>query len=77
MIVLGAGASLAAFHHGDARGNRLPLMSNVVKILELRDVIEQAGHAPTASFESLCSQLYALDLKSDVVKETERRVEES
>ncbi|MDT8452640.1 MAG: hypothetical protein RQ936_07855, partial [Gammaproteobacteria bacterium] len=33
VVILGAGASYAAFPNGDARGNKLPLMNNFVETL--------------------------------------------
>ncbi len=39
LVILGAGASLAALPNGDRRGRRLPLMSNLVEVLGLRAVI--------------------------------------
>jgi len=76
VVVLGAGASLAAFPNGDGRGRRLPLMANIVEVLELQDTLARAGHDPTHNFEKLYSQLHALDPESAVVKEIEQRVED-
>ena len=50
-------------------------MANLVEVLELQDTIARAGHDPTCDFESLYSQLHALDHESVVVKEIEQRVE--
>jgi hypothetical protein len=62
VVILGAGASLAANPSGGARGRPLPLMSNVVDVLGLRSLVEGAGHDANQSFESLYSSLYAIDL---------------
>ncbi len=76
VVILGAGASLAAFPTGDARGRRLPLMANVVDVLGLRSLVEDAGHDPQQGFESLYSTLHASDPYSALVKRIEQRVNE-
>jgi hypothetical protein len=76
VVILGAGASLAAFPSGDARGRRLPLMVNVVDVLGMRKLIEEAGHDANQSFESLYSTLHALDAESALLKKIQARVAE-
>lgn len=76
VVILGAGASLAACPTGDARGKRLPLMANLLEVLELADLITQAGFDPTVGFERLYSQMYAANPSSGEIREVERRVEE-
>jgi hypothetical protein len=76
VVILGAGASLAAFPSGDARGRRLPLTANVVDVLGMRKLIENAGHDPQQDFESLYSTLHSLDPKSPVLRQIEQRVTE-
>jgi len=39
VVILGAGASLAALPNGDRYGKKLPVMSNLIEILELKHVI--------------------------------------
>ena len=36
IVILGAGASIAAFPDGDVNGNRLPTMDNLVEMLGLQ-----------------------------------------
>lgn len=43
VVVLGAGASLAAFPNGDARGRRLPLMRDLAELIGLAPVFSSAG----------------------------------
>ncbi len=43
ILLLGAGASLAAFPDGDVAGNRLPLMDDFVQTVGLEDVLRSAG----------------------------------
>lgn len=74
VVILGAGASLAAFPTGDARGRRLPLMANVVDVLGLRSVVEDAGHDASQSFESLYSSLFAADPNSTLLTTIEAAV---
>lgn len=74
VVVLGAGASLAAFPNGDARGKRLPLMANIVDVLDLKADLEQAGFDPGDDFESLYSKLHQLTPKPPIVALIEQRV---
>jgi hypothetical protein len=76
VVILGAGASLAAFPNGDASGNRLPLMNNVIPILGLQDVVAEAGFDPNQNFEAIYSWLYELDPESATIGQIELRVEE-
>ena len=43
VVVLGAGASLQAFPNGDKHGKRLPLMNNIIYILELGNILKSYG----------------------------------
>src|ERR1044071_19839 len=43
VIILGAGASVAACPSGDASGRRLPVMRNLVQIIGLESILENAG----------------------------------
>ena len=43
VVILGAGASYAAFPDGDKNGKRLPLMNNLVDVLELHDLLSKTG----------------------------------
>lgn len=74
VVILGAGASLAAFPKGDASGRRLPLMENIVDILDLGDVIAAAKIDPNSNFEDIYSALHERDPQASVVLEIEKRV---
>ena len=76
VVILGAGASLAAFPSGDAAGRRLPLMANVVEVLGLTDAIRNAGFDPASNFESLYSSLHKSGSSSPLLEAIERRVME-
>lgn len=41
VIIIGAGASRAAFPNGDAHGAKLPLMNDLIDILELRSELDK------------------------------------
>ena len=75
VVILGAGASIAACPDGDAQGRRLPSMADLIEVLDLGGLISSAGHDPATGFESLYSRLHAADSQSPLVKEIERRVE--
>jgi len=74
VIVLGAGASRAAFPSGDARGRRLPLMADLVDVLGLSPTIKAAGFDPNRNFESLYSELHSLDPQPPLLALIEQRV---
>ncbi|MBN2577633.1 MAG: hypothetical protein JXB10_01400 [Pirellulales bacterium] len=76
VVILGAGASVAACPNGDALGRRLPMMANLVEILELNDFVSGAGYDPTIGFESLYSRLHVADPQPLLVQEIENRVED-
>ncbi len=59
VLILGAGASRAALPHGDARGRRLPLMKDLVALLQLAPVLREAGvvQRRDEGFEALYDRL--------------------
>ena len=57
VVLLGAGASRAAFPNGDRAGRPLPLMDDLVEILDLRSAFERVGPIKDANFESIYSKL--------------------
>lgn len=59
LVILGAGASRAAFPDGDANGAVLPLMNNLIGVLGLTSVIEQEGYDFTGNFEDVYSVIAA------------------
>ena len=77
VVILGAGASLAALPRGDARGQQLPLMNNLVDTVGLRPLIEQAGlNANIANFEGFYDELVTSGKNPNLIGEIERRVHE-
>ena len=56
VVILGAGASLAAFPNGDKNGKILPLMNNIIQILELEHFIRDSEQE-YLNFEDFYSDL--------------------
>ncbi len=54
VVILGAGASRAAFPEGDVSGKKLPLMNDIVKVIGLEDII---GASAGSNFEEIYSRL--------------------
>jgi hypothetical protein len=59
VVLLGAGASLAAFPTGDANARRLPLMSDFAAVVGLSDLLSECGFDPHENFEQTYSRLVA------------------
>ena len=75
VVILGAGASVAAFPDGDANGKRLPMMDNFIEMLGLELVLEQAGvKKKYRNFEAVYSELYENNPDSPFLREIEKTV---
>ena len=57
VVVLGAGASRAACPNGDKNGKQLPLMADLVDVLDLTHTIKKWGINPRKNFEKIFSEL--------------------
>ena len=58
VVILGAGASLAAFPNGDKYGRKLPLMNNLVEIVGLERELHELGvNNVTGNFEEIFDHL--------------------
>lgn len=69
-VLLGAGASRAAFPNGEATSKHLPLMDDFAKTLELTTLLNDAGIDPHENFESIYS-----NIKDDALRNTlEKRI---
>ncbi|MBA3647279.1 MAG: hypothetical protein H0W62_01820 [Chitinophagales bacterium] len=53
VVILGAGASVAAFPNGDKKGYELPLMQSLVKLLNLDKILPQEYYLLLNDFEEL------------------------
>ena len=74
VVLLGAGASRAAFPNGDRASRPIPLMDDLVEDLDLSLVFERVGPVESANFESVYSILAADPRYERDRQEVERRV---
>jgi hypothetical protein len=75
VVVLGAGASRAAFPYGERRGKRLPTMADFFEIRSIADVLAGAHIAYSGrNFEELYSELSTDPAKTTVREALERAV---
>jgi len=75
VVILGAGASKAAFPEGDAFGKKLPLMKELAETLDLAEVIEKQGYnGDTSDFESFYSDIADRKQYVPILSEIENRV---
>jgi len=58
LVVLGAGASRAAFPNGDRNGRVLPLMVDFVDVLGLRSLLKSWGVDPDRNFEEIFTDIF-------------------
>ena len=71
VVLLGAGASIAAYLDWGQKGKRLPSMQDLIEVLSLRTIIEDAGYSTVnlnfeAFYDELCSSGKNLSLKAVV-----------
>lgn len=78
VVILGAGASRAAFLDGDRNGQRLPLMNDLVKVLGLDRVLEKhrIPYRTDENFEEIYSKLYSDPNCSDALADMAFEVRE-
>lgn len=74
VMLLGAGASVAAFPNGDKSSNPIPLMNNLVATLNLHSLLERVGELNDVNFESVYSKLAANPRYEEIRGEVETRV---
>jgi len=77
VVLLGAGASRAAFPNGDVAGRRLPVMNDLVDIVGLHPLMEQAGleAARQTNFEVIYGQLVSEPRHAHTVEAIEQRID--
>ncbi|MGH7181283.1 MAG: hypothetical protein ACREJN_04810 [Nitrospiraceae bacterium] len=78
IMLLGAGASRAAFPKGDAAGRALPVMYDLVDIIKLQQLVEEAGLGDTKgmNFEVIYGRLVSEPARyTHQIKEIERRID--
>src|SRR5258707_808995 len=78
VVLLGAGASRAAFPNGDANGKPLPLMNDLVDKLGLQPLIDEAGPANSSdgNFEGIYSRLCSSQEHSSLAARIEGHINE-
>ena len=75
VVILGAGASLAAFPKGDRNGRGLPVMKNFVQVLGLEKALKKASiKPPFDDFEAIYSDIAANPAMCKLQKEIEETV---
>ena len=75
VVILGAGASVAAFPKGDSNWKKFPTMDNLIEVLGLKTLLEQAEiEYQGRNFEVIYSELYAKDPKSVFLNKIEEAV---
>lgn len=75
VVILGAGASLQAFPNGDKHGRKLPLMWNLVDVVGLAPLLDQAGIGDYRdNFEKFYSDLATSGRNQDVVEKINQAV---
>lgn len=75
VVILGAGASRAAFRDGDANGNGLPVMNDLVEVVGLKPLLQSHGVPfESQNFEALYAELCADPGKVPLRTELEDRI---
>jgi hypothetical protein len=75
VVVLGAGASLAAFPRGDRLGRKLPLMWNIVDVVGLGALLDKTGIGDNLdNFEKLYSDLITRGRNPELVTRIDRMI---
>lgn len=75
VVILGAGASKAAFPEGDKRGKRLPVMDDVIEALQFEALLRRYSiELEDRNFEDIYSDLYDSGQHPELLQELERGV---
>lgn len=74
VVILGAGASKAAFPYGDPNGRVVPAMQQLIKCLDLESSLKMAGLDDTKDFEAIYDDLASTGSNLTLVREIEQRV---
>jgi hypothetical protein len=75
LVLLGAGASRAAFPNGDKNGKKIPLMNDLVDILNIKEDFNKYNiDIASENFEEIFSDLYTLDNKHPLIKIVEDKI---
>ncbi len=75
VVILGAGASYAAFPGGDKHGRKFPLMNNLIETLGLQDLIARTGlRFASSNFEDIYASIHKESSLIDIREELEAEV---
>lgn len=75
VVLLGAGASFAALPNGDKNGKKLPLMNNLIEILNLEPTIRKYGFSSElGNFEKFYAEISEDPKYQDLRNELEQQV---
>jgi hypothetical protein len=75
VVILGAGASVAAFPEGDTNGKGLPTMENLVDVVGLQQILDDFGiDYQDKNFEALYSEIHKTNPQSTILSHIEEAV---
>ncbi len=75
VVILGAGASRAALPSGDADGKSLPLMADLIELLNLNDLLDRTNIPYSdRNFEDVYAEMHANDSFTAIRHELESRI---
>lgn len=75
VVILGAGATKAAFPTGDANGKELPVLAELAGCLNLADDLRSAGFSDPRNFESIYDEIASTHRASSLQIKIESRVQ--
>jgi hypothetical protein len=68
VVLLGAGASKAAFPNGEASSKKLPLMDDFIETLNLQTLFDNSGIDANQNLETIFSAIQDANLKTELEK---------
>lgn len=75
LVILGAGASRAAFPSGDRNGKKIPIMNDLIELLNLESPLKQAGIVfEGRNFEDIYASICKKSEWKQLAQEVEQRV---
>lgn len=66
IVLLGAGASRAAFPNGDVSGNKLPVMNDLIEIIGLKPLFEKYSINSSGNFEAIYTKIENENLRKEI-----------
>lgn len=75
VVLLGAGATMAAIPNGDKNGKKSSVMSGFIEKLNMKDILSGANLKTTSdNLEDIYSELSSSEQHKDICKELEKRI---